>query len=84
MSKYPRFAGMTKDEIIKEINKMPQMAVYTESYTNSTGEKRTKIIRYEDKKVLADWLSKSFTKRYCKFNVKYKNMGINPVMKLDH
>jgi len=82
MNKKTRFAGMSKDEILVEINKMPQMFVYTESYLDPKGMSRIRVIRYEDKKILADWQSKSFVNRYRKFNVKYRNMGINPVMKL--
>lgn len=77
-----RFKGLSKEEILAEINKMPYMFVYTESYINSNGESRIRVVRYEDRKILADWQSKNFVNRYRSFNVKYRNMGINPVMKL--
>ena len=77
-----RFANMCKEEVMIEINKMPLMFIYTKKYIDTKGKQRTQIIRYEDKKILADWQSKDFVKRYCNFNKKYRLMGINPVMKL--
>lgn len=72
------FDNMTDDEIMKAIQSMPTMDIYTEGYIDLEGNSRTRIRRLDNDKILSDVYDENFLAALKRINIKYRYKGINP------